>query len=108
LEAPHGAGQQSRLRMGTHGGAEGSGRRSAGIRMETEPDPRRGGLEGRLFDNWTARIEYLYLDLGSVTSVPATAPNATVATAFNSRVTDNLVRLGVNYKFDPNTIWSYD
>ena len=47
-------------------------------------------------------------DLGSVTTVPATAPNATVATAFNSRVTDNLVRLGVNYKFDPNTIWSYD
>jgi outer membrane immunogenic protein len=65
-------------------------------------------VEGRFFDNWTARIEYLYLDLGPVTSVPATAPNATVATAFNSRVTDNLVRLGVNYKFDPNTIWSYD
>jgi outer membrane immunogenic protein len=60
-----------------------------------------GGVEGRLFDNWTAKIEYLYLDLGSVTTVPATAPNATVATAFNSRVTDNLVRLGVNYKFDP-------
>jgi len=60
-----------------------------------------GGLEGRLFDNWTARVEYLYLDLGSVTTVPATAPNATVATAFNSRITDNLVRLGVNYKFDP-------
>jgi iron complex outermembrane receptor protein len=67
-----------------------------------------GGVEARLFDNWTGKIEYLYLDLGSVTTVPATAPNATIATAFNSRVTDNLVRLGVNYKFDPNTIWSYD
>jgi outer membrane immunogenic protein len=67
-----------------------------------------GGVEARLFDNWTARIEYLYLDLGSVTTMPATASNATIATAFNSRVTDNLVRLGVNYKFDPNTIWSYD
>jgi outer membrane immunogenic protein len=60
-----------------------------------------GGVEARVFDNWTARVEYLYLDLGSVTTVPATAPNATVATAFSSRVTDNLVRLGVNYKFDP-------
>jgi hypothetical protein len=27
--------------------------------------------------------------------------------AFNSRVTDNVVRLGVNYKFDPNDIWGY-
>jgi opacity protein-like surface antigen len=66
-----------------------------------------GGLEGRLVGNWTAKIEYLYLDLGSVTTVPATAPNATVATAFNSRITDNLVRVGVNYKFDPlDALWA--
>jgi hypothetical protein len=37
--------------------------------------------------------------------VPTPAPGATVAAAFNSRVTDNVVRLGVNYKFDPNDIW---
>ena len=61
-----------------------------------------GGIEGRLVGNWTARIEYLYLDLGTVTTVPATPPNATVAAAFNSRVTDNIVRVGVNYKFDPS------
>jgi iron complex outermembrane receptor protein len=61
-----------------------------------------GGLEGRLVGNWTARIEYLYLDLGTVTTVPATPPNATVAAAFNSRITDNIVRVGVNYKFDPS------
>ena len=35
------------------------------------------------------------------------ATGATVAAAFNSRVTDNVVRLGVNYKLDPNEIWSY-
>jgi hypothetical protein len=28
------------------------------------------------------------------------AYNATVAAAFNSRITDNLVRVGINYKFD--------
>jgi len=28
------------------------------------------------------------------------------AAAFNSRVTDNILRVGVNYKFDPNEIWS--
>jgi hypothetical protein len=27
--------------------------------------------------------------------------------AFNSRVTDNVVRLGVNYKFDLSDIWGY-
>ena len=64
-----------------------------------------GGVEGRLIGNWTAKVEYLYLDLGSVSTVPTPAPNSTVAVAFNSRVTDNIVRLGVNYKFDPNEIW---
>jgi len=65
-----------------------------------------GGLEGRLAGNWTAKIEYLYLDLGTVTTIPATAQNATTAVAFNSRVTDNVLRVGVNYKFDPNEIWA--
>jgi hypothetical protein len=37
---------------------------------------------------------------------PAPAPNSTTAVAFNSRVTDNVLRVGVNYKFDPNEIWA--
>jgi opacity protein-like surface antigen len=64
-----------------------------------------GGIEGHLIGNWTAKIEYLYLDLGSISTVPTPAVNSTVAAAFNSRITDNIVRLGVNYKFDPNEIW---
>jgi iron complex outermembrane receptor protein len=67
-----------------------------------------GGIEGRLVGNWTAKIEYLYLDLGTVTTIPAPAPNSTTAVAFNSRITDNILRVGVNYKFDPNEIWAYD
>jgi opacity protein-like surface antigen len=66
-----------------------------------------GGIEGRLVGNWTAKIEYLYLDLGTVTTIPAPAPGATTAAAFNSRITDNLLRVGVNYKFDPTKIWPY-
>ncbi len=66
-----------------------------------------GGIEGRLAGNWTAKIEYLYLDLGTVTTIPAPAPNSTTATAFNSRITDNLLRVGVNYKFAANDIWGY-
>ena len=34
--------------------------------------------------------------------------NSTTAVAFNSRVTDNILRAGVNYKFDPNDIWAFD
>ena len=63
-----------------------------------------GGIEGRLAGNWTAKIEYLYLDLGTVTTIPAPAPNSTTATAFNSRITDNLLRVGVNYRFAANDI----
>ncbi len=66
-----------------------------------------GGIEGRLAGNWTAKIEYLYLDLGTVNTIPAPVPNSTTAAAFNSRITDNILRVGVNYKFDPNEIWAY-
>ncbi len=67
-----------------------------------------GGIEGRLLGNWTAKIEYLYLDLGTVTTIPAPVPKSTTAAAFNSRVTDNILRVGVNYKFDANEIWAFD
>jgi opacity protein-like surface antigen len=64
-----------------------------------------GGIEGRLAGNWTAKIEYLYLDLGTVSVIPAPALNSTTAVAFNSRITDNILRVGVNYKFDPIELW---
>jgi iron complex outermembrane recepter protein len=67
-----------------------------------------GGIEGRLAGNWTAKIEYLYLDLGTVTVIPAPALNSTTAVAFNSRITDNILRVGVNYKFDAADIWTND
>jgi opacity protein-like surface antigen len=67
-----------------------------------------GGIESHLVGNWTGRVEYLHLDLGSVTTVPTPATNSTVATAFTSRVTDDIVRLGVNYKLDPEMTWLYD
>ena len=41
--------------------------------------------------------------------LPASATpalNSTTAVAFNSRITDNILRVGANYKFDPNEIWS--
>jgi outer membrane immunogenic protein len=63
-----------------------------------------GGVEAHLVDNWTAKIEYLYMDLGTFTdTLTATGTQgvdtATVTTSFTSRVTDSVIRIGLNYKF---------
>jgi iron complex outermembrane receptor protein len=62
------------------------------------------GLEARLTGNWIGKIEYLHLDLGTIAVTPVTAPDATVAAAFNSRITADVVRLGANYRFDPAAV----
>jgi iron complex outermembrane receptor protein len=60
------------------------------------------GIEGRLFGNVTGKIEYLYMDFGTISSVVDNPLNATpVSFTTNSHVTDNIVRAGVNYKFAP-------
>jgi outer membrane immunogenic protein len=61
------------------------------------------GLEGRLSGNWTGKIEYLYMDLGTVsgTVVPVPPGAFLVGANYSSRITDNIIRVGLNYKFDP-------
>ncbi len=70
-----------------------------------------GGIEGLIAGNWTVRLEYLYLDLGrissSFTSGAAALGGGTLASGFSSRVTDNIVRVGVNYKFGGPVIAKY-
>ena len=62
------------------------------------------GIETQLIGNWTGKIEYLYLDLGSVSSnLPTAIPGlfgGTLTGATSSRITDNIVRVGINYKFN--------
>jgi outer membrane immunogenic protein len=62
------------------------------------------GIEGRLGGGWTAKIEYLYIDLGNVPTGPFVTPITSlvvgpVAITFNSRVTDHIARVGINYLF---------
>jgi outer membrane immunogenic protein len=61
-----------------------------------------GGLEYRLWGNWTAKAEYLYIDLGTIShtfTYPAPFPSINT---YESHVRDSVVRLGLNYKFgDP-------
>lgn len=55
------------------------------------------GVESALGANWSVKFEYLYMDLGSVGGSSATVGlNKWV---FNTKFTDNIVRVGLNYKF---------
>src|SRR6516165_10571622 len=66
------------------------------------------GLEARLFGNVTGKVEYLYMDFGTVSASVTNSVNATPITfAASSHVTDNIVRAGVNYIFDP-AVGGYD
>ena len=51
-----------------------------------------GGVEWAFVPNWSAKLEYLYVDLGQDTNF---APHRNGDRAFN------VVRAGVNYHFDP-------
>ncbi len=54
-----------------------------------------GGMEWAFRNNWSAKIEYLYIDFGN-------GPTVALTPALNivgGKMTDNIVRLGVNYKF---------
>ena len=57
-----------------------------------------GGIEGRLWGNVTGKLEYLYVDLGEFTGTVAVP--ALVGARWTSRVTDNIFRAGINYKFN--------
>src|SRR4030095_16267252 len=60
------------------------------------------GAEVRLAGNWTGKVEYLYLDFGRGSTAATNPLNSTpLAINFDSRVTNQIVRVGLNYKFDP-------
>jgi outer membrane immunogenic protein len=63
-----------------------------------------GGLEYALSRNWTAKAEYLYVDLGTVSAFAdsTTAPGFGLSNVSSSKLTLNILRAGFNYKFDAN------
>jgi outer membrane immunogenic protein len=52
------------------------------------------GVEGAFTDHWTARLEYLFVDLQNSSFSPAAA-----VPPVNVKFNANLIRLGVDYKF---------
>ena len=68
------------------------------------------GVEAALGSNWSVKFEYLYMDLGNTGGSSATniitastvrgiTTTTTLAYVFNTKFTDNIVRVGLNYKF---------
>jgi outer membrane immunogenic protein len=87
-----------------------------------------GGVEGALDNNWSAKLEALYVDLGSFDTAFGGVTNTMVTNAlntpsvdlntvtttttttsgnFHSRVSDFIVRLGLNYRFGGPVVAKY-
>jgi outer membrane immunogenic protein len=100
------------LFYGTAGGAFGNvqtGLNGLSLQSSTEFGWTAGaGVEVAFADNWTARVEYLYVDLGNTTcnstgscgfDITATSP-PNVAASDTVKFTESVVRAGVDYKFN--------
>ncbi|MGH6710969.1 MAG: outer membrane protein [Bradyrhizobium sp.] len=82
------------------------------------------GAEAAIDRNWSVKLEYLYMDLGNVGSSGATATTAvnqlntpgigfntvtttTLTSGFRTKFTDNIVRVGLNYRFGGPVVARY-
>jgi outer membrane immunogenic protein len=81
------------------------------------------GAEVAIDQHWSVKLEYLYMDLGDVGSGSTTTTNVvtqlgtpvrfntvtttTLTSAFNTRFTDNILRVGVNYRFGGPVVAKY-
>ena len=57
------------------------------------------GVEVAFAQNWTAKVEYLFVDLPNVTC--STTTNCGVLAGSTVTFNENMVRVGINYKFGP-------
>ncbi len=69
------------------------------------------GVEGVVSGNWTAKLEYLYIDLGNVSGsfiTPVVGPSGGfLRSSYNSHITDNILRVGLNYRFAGPVVATY-
>ena len=57
------------------------------------------GFEYALLRNWSAKAEYLRYDLGAITNVLSAIPGPSQPFTSSTDITGNIVRVGLNYKF---------
>ncbi|WP_315838390.1 outer membrane protein [Bradyrhizobium prioriisuperbiae] len=62
------------------------------------------GIEAALGGNWTGKIEYLYLDLGTQNGAPllATLPTS----SFSSEIREHIFRVGLNYRIGGTGVYA--
>jgi outer membrane immunogenic protein len=66
------------------------------------------GVEGMITGNWTAKLEYLYMDLGRHNAGSFTlAPGSTIGANVSSNFRDHILRVGLNYRFGGPVIAKY-
>jgi outer membrane immunogenic protein len=61
-----------------------------------------GGVETALWNSgWSAKLEYLYVDLGTVTNTftLGAVPEGPAIITSSSKIQDNIFRVGLNYRF---------
>ena len=65
-----------------------------------------GGIEAMFGAGWSGKLEYLYIDLGTVdnSAVLATGVGFGIGANLSSRVKDNIFRAGINYHFSPGPV----
>ena len=55
-----------------------------------------GGIEAAIWGNWSAKAEYLYMDLGNISNT-LVVPSQAGTFITTSTVKDNIFRVGANY-----------
>ena len=67
-----------------------------------------GGIESKLSmfgNNWSGKLEYLYMDLGTVESTSGIGTGVLIGTNLSTRVTDSIFRAGINYQFSAGPVY---
>ncbi len=65
-----------------------------------------GGVEAAFYDNWSMKLEYLYIATKNLTGGSA-LPLALGTVTESANVRDNIIRLGINYRFGPTGLVAY-
>jgi outer membrane immunogenic protein len=92
--------EQLQLGLTDRSGTLFGGRTLVGTRNTTQVGWTIGaGLEWAFAQNWSAKLEYLYYDLGSEHVIATNRAFPAASSTLNFDQTGNIVRAGINYKF---------
>jgi hypothetical protein len=65
-----------------------------------------GGWCTAFYDNWSIKLEYLYIATKNLTGGSA-LPLGLGTVTESANVRDNIIRVGINYRFDPTGLVAY-